>query len=101
MALDHYIDMLIEENGESLLVSWYLILSYAYYHLDASLVTDEYYDQLCHRLLTAKENGTIKHRHLHLCDKTALGAGTAFHLKKSDYPGMAVGAAEDLVKEHT
>jgi hypothetical protein len=101
MSLDQYVKKLIEENGDGLLVAWYLILSYAYYHMDTSLVTDEYYDSLCNDLLTAKENDTINHRHLHLCDMEALKAGTAFHLKKSDYPGMAVGSAEELVKEHT
>lgn len=100
MTLDAYVDKLIEENGNGLLVPWYLILSYAYYHLAVSLVTDEYYDKLCNDLLTAKENDIIKHRHLHLCDKEALKAGTAFHLKKSDYPGMVVSSAERLISEN-
>lgn len=93
---DFKVEALIETNP-NLLVSWYLILSYAYYILDESLVSDHLYDRICRDLREALETFEIDHRHMKLCDVGMLEAGTAYHLKKEDYPGMVVGSAEGFV----
>lgn len=98
MTLDGKVEPLISGNIH-LLVPWYLILSYAYYYLDVSLVSDELYDRLCKRLYAALSSFDIEHRHMGLCDLDALSAGTAYHLYSKDYPGMAVSCAEQFVRE--
>ena len=86
------------KKGPNMLVPWYLILSYAYYHLDETLVSDKMYDSICRSLIKALEAFDVDHRHMGLCDVDALKAGTAYHLKKVDYPGMAVSCAENFAK---
>ena len=95
MIHDRRIEELLEK-GPNMLVPWYLILSYAYYFLDASLASDGLYDRICKDLLAALDAFDIDHRHMGLCDMESLAAGTAFHLKKEDYPGMAVSCAENF-----
>lgn len=87
------------EKGPNMLVPWYLILSYAYYFLDVSLVSDGLYDRICKDLLASLEAFDVDHRHMALCDIEALEAGTAFHIKKTAYPGMAVSCAETFARE--
>jgi NAD-dependent DNA ligase len=79
-----------------MLVPWYLILSYAYYFLNVSLVSDGLYDRICKELLAAMDAFDVDHRHMSLCNMDALEAGTAFHLKKEDYPGITVSCAEQF-----
>ena len=98
MTLDEKVERLIAEN-KHLLVPWYLILSYAYYYRDVSLVSDELYDRICKNLLTALGSFDIEHRHMGLCDLSALEAGTAYHLYSKDYPSMAVSCADQFIKE--
>lgn len=86
------------KKGPNMLVPWYLILSYAYYFLDVSLVSDGFYDRICKRLLAALDAFEVDHRHMALCNMESLEAGTAFHLKKTEYPGMAVSCAETFAK---
>ena len=90
----------IQEHAElqilrtaNMLVPYYLIFSFAYYHLNESLVSDEFYDSICKQLLDEMEQFNVEHEHIHLIDPAALKAGTAFHLKFDDYPGRARGAA--------
>jgi len=98
MIHDRKVEELLKK-GPNMLVPWYLILSYAYYFLDVSLVSDGLYDRICKELLEALDAFDIDHRHMGLCDMEALSAGTAFHLKKKDYPGMAVSCAESFARE--
>lgn len=98
MTLDDKVERLVSKN-KCLLVPWYLILSYAYYYRDVSLVSDELYDRICKDLLAAINSSEIEHRHLRLCDTGALAAGTAYHLLKTDYPSMAVSCATQFIKE--
>lgn len=98
MTLDDMVERLVSEN-KHLLAPWYLILSYAYYFENVSLVSDELYDRLCRDLLTALSSFDIEHRHMGLCDLGALEAGTAYHLLKTDYPSMAVSCAKQFIKE--
>ena len=98
MTLDDKVEQLVSKN-KHLLVPWYLILSYAYYHRDVSLVSDELYDRICRDLLNALSSFDIEHRHMGLCDLDALVAGTAFQLPETDYPSMAVSCAKQFIKE--
>lgn len=98
MIQDRRVEELLRQ-GPNMLVPWYLILSYAYYFLDVSLVSDGLYDRICKDLLAALDAFDIDHRHMGLCDMGALAAGTAFHLKKQDYPGIVVSNAETFAKE--
>ncbi len=88
------------EGKPNLLVAWYLMASYGYYHMDKSIISDAMYDSICKRLLDGIHSFEIDHMHLHLCDDDALRAGTAFHLKKSDYPLMVIGATEHVIQEN-
>jgi hypothetical protein len=84
-------------NDNNLLVQWYLILSYAYYIEDESLVSDSEYDALCVRLLDKFDE--IEHHHKHLISKDDLEAGTGFALARRDYPSIVIGAAQHLKED--
>ena len=84
-------------NDNNLLVQWYLILSYAYYIEDESLVSDSEYDALCIRLLDKFDE--IEHHHKHLISKDDLEAGTGFTLARRDYPSIVIGAAQHLKED--
>ena len=96
-------DLAKDAIGEhvNLLVPWYLMASYLYYVDDTALVTDEFYDEICHRLLYALDNLEIDHPHMHLCDPVALRAGTAYHLKPSDYPLITQNTAFSILRKYT
>ncbi len=66
------------------LAIWYLLCSYAYYHLDTSLLSDETYDALCKELI--EQFPDVTHHHAKLIDLEALKAGTGFQMKISQYP---------------
>lgn len=66
------------------LVPLYLAASYLYYIHDRSLMPDAGYDRICQRL--AAEFDSVTHAHASLLDRRALEAGTAYHLRESDYP---------------
>ncbi len=56
----------------------YLEHSIRYYLLDAPVVPDTYFDGLCKTLLAGWE--LVTHRFKHMCDESALRAGTGFQL---------------------
>jgi hypothetical protein len=81
----------------SVAVAWWLMASYLYYHYDYSLLSDEYYDELCEYL---KVNySSLIHPHKHLIDSEALEAGTGFYLSEEQYPSMCKGAAIRLMDQ--
>jgi NAD-dependent DNA ligase len=82
--------------GPSMLVPWYLVTSYAYYHLNESLVSDEFYDKLCHDLLDAMDSLEVDHFNMDLVDTASLRAGTGFNLKEEDYPSRVRSVAENM-----
>ena len=94
--MDQSVKSAIRKNP-NMAVPWFLITSYTYYHLHSPLVHDNTYDYLCRFMLRRWRR--IKHRHKGLIEKQTLSAGTGFYLNADDYPGLAVGAAERLVKE--
>lgn len=84
-------------TNANMLVPWYLIASYAYYHKDAPLISDALYDEICKRL--DKEWDGIEHRHKGFVDRDSLSAGTAYTLAQKDYPLIAVNATNALGRE--
>lgn len=78
-------------------ISAYLIHSYLYYVMDAPVVDDAQYDQICVELLEKFDE--LKHPHKHLLDKEALRAGSGYHIATMDYPlivrNMAMNVRED------
>lgn len=57
----------------------YLILSYAYYKLNKSLVSDGQFDLLCKTLLDNFDS--FEHKYKHLVTKDDLEAGTGFAIQ--------------------
>jgi len=78
----------------NMLVPWYLMAAYTYYHLDESIITDAEFDRMAKELL--KDYDTIEHRHKHLISKEELKAGTLL-LPADQYPGITRGAAIHLL----
>lgn len=78
------------------LVSWYLVLSYAYYELDEVLVHDHVFDAICKELLKKIENFEIDHEHLHLVDPAMLEAGSGYGIK--NYPTRVQSVARGFLQ---
>lgn len=68
----------------TLLVPWYLLSSFLYYHLDESAMTDEAYDALCVRL--RQEWAWVKHRHKALVKPMYLAQTTGYAIPRRAYP---------------
>jgi hypothetical protein len=81
----------------NLIVPWFLMASYLYYHKNQSLFSDEYYDELSKELLSRWDQ--VEHRHKHLITKEHLIAGSLYNLKEDDYPKFCKSAALALAME--
>lgn len=79
------------------MAQWYLMLSYAYYKEDSSVVSDAFYDQLCKALWYRLSYDTDRnyHPHIHLVNPASLKAGTGYDI--GEYPTMVVHAAQNLI----
>ena len=76
-----------------LLVPWYLISCYAYYHLGTAILSDAFFDALA---MQFHENyDSLEHPHKHLIARDSILVSGAF-LK---YPTIAKFSAQGLVKE--
>lgn len=75
-------------------ISWFLLLSYHYYHKNESLVTDSFYDELSKFILDRW--GNIKHPHKNLITKENLKCGSLYNLKEEDYPIILKQPVENL-----
>jgi hypothetical protein len=84
-------------NSRNCLVPWYLMASYLYYVRDVSLLSDGYYDRICHELNDNFKQ--IKHWHKHLVDQKQLDAGTGFRLRFDQFPSRIISAANTLAHE--
>ena len=91
--MEAYLKGLVSSNI-NLAVPIYLLLSYGYYTLDESLVSDTYYDSLSKLLLDNYE--TINHRHKHLITLESLEAGTLYDLKRDSYPSIVASSYQHL-----
>lgn len=80
-------------------LAWWLILSYAYYECDHSLVEDWVYDALCARLLKEINDPELAdHQHAHLCDVDLLRAGSGYALR-GKYPLIVRNCAHRLIND--
>ena len=77
----------------NMLIPWYLMCSYAYYELDAPLVSDAMYDQMGKELL--HNWSEIEHYHKHLITTNMLEAGSYI----GDYPSIVIGAVSEVYKD--
>jgi hypothetical protein len=96
MNLDAKGRELIEFNPH-LIVPWFIMASYLYYHKNLSLFSDEYYDELSKELLSRWDQ--VEHRHKHLITKEHLIAGSLYTLKEEDYPEICKSAALSRARE--
>jgi NAD-dependent DNA ligase len=78
-----------------MLVPYYLMHSYIYYHLGDSIISDYEYDDMCVQLKEKWKD--IKHYHKNLVDVSALGAGTGYQIK---YNKRIEYAAKLLYEQH-
>jgi len=84
-------------SDPNLIVPWFLMASYLYYHKNLSLFSDEYYDELSKELLSRWDQ--VEHRHKHLITKENLIAGSLYTLKEEDYPEICKSAALSRARE--
>jgi len=78
-----------------MLIPWWLISSYAYYHLNISLITDYAFDFIGATI--KKKYNQITHRHKYLVDIRS--TQSAFYLAEQHYPMMVKGAATYLIEK--
>lgn len=72
----------------NMLVPWYLMAAYAYYVLDAPILSDAMFDTICRALDDLWDE--VEHRDKHWIDRDDLAAGTRM---STGYPSLAKGAA--------
>lgn len=87
----------VEKLNPKQMLQAYLMASYAYYICFRSVMRDEEFDRLCKLLLESWDS--FEHQHKHLVAPEDLKAGTAFKLRRQDYPLMVVCAAELWMSE--
>lgn len=85
----------IWRTNPNMLVPYYLMHSYIYYHLGDSIISDYEYDDMCVQLKEKWKD--IKHYHKNLVDISALGAGTGYQIK---YNKRIEYAAKLLYEQH-
>ena len=78
-------------------VAWFLMTSFAYYHYDISILTDEVFDKMCKYMLDNYE--LISHPHKYLVTKDMLGAGSGYNLTWSDYPQIVRVSTHRFINE--
>lgn len=79
------------KRSDNMLVPWYLMAAYAYYVLDAPILSDALFDTICRGLDDQWDE--IEHMHKSWIDRDDLAAGTRL---STAYPAMAMGAASAL-----
>lgn len=77
---------------------WYLMAGYAYEVLDAPILSDGAWDELC-KFVSANRPATLEHRHGHLIDDEALASATAGYLREDYLPSITKSAAVRLASE--
>lgn len=88
-------EAMVASMPANMLVPYYLMASYLYYHCDRSPMTDQAYDLCCQRL--DAEWFWIEHRHKDIIDPNSLAATTGYNLRRTDYPTIVVIAAHGLM----
>lgn len=92
--MEQKIQNLIDSNV-NLVVPWYLMLSYGYYILNETIVSDTFFDNLSKIFLN--NFNEIKHRHKALISEDDLKAGTLYYLRENDYPLLVRSAYNQVV----
>jgi hypothetical protein len=77
------------------LISWFMIASYAYYHLDTQVMSDYDFDFLAIRIKNSWES--IDHPHKSLIKKTNLDSSTGYDI---NYPTIVKGATVDFLNKN-
>lgn len=77
-------------QSRNMLIPYYLMCCYSYYVEDNPLVSDQFYDILCRRLL--EELHELKHLHKGFIKVDAVAAGTFL----GEYPEIVEGSVENL-----
>lgn len=80
----------------NLLVPYYLMSSYLYYHCDSGPMTDQAYDLCCKRL--EEEWFWIEHPHKHLVDFDSLASTTGYYLRPESLPRIVLLSAHTLMQ---
>jgi hypothetical protein len=93
--IDSYVRGCFKANKNTS-VSWFLICSYCYYIRHSALISDTMFDGMCKWMLDNYES--LEHVNLTMVDKGMLQAGTAFNLKREDYPMRVQVVGETLIK---
>ena len=84
----------VENMSPNMLVSWFMMASYAYYCLGKPVMEDLSFDYLVQRLKECYDE--VEHIHKKYISKEHLDAGTGYDIH---YPMMAKGATIHYLKE--
>ena len=81
-------------------VRQYLVHSFLYYQLDESLISDNYYDQICNEILDFKERVPDKYfvPYQDLVTESLAGNASGFSIRK--YPSEIISSALHLLYQH-
>ena len=93
--LDQRFYDLTREN-KNLLVPWFLMSCYAYYHRDVSILADATFDQICVQLERHWDDIRHYHKHLIITSGSSIKA-TAFQLRDDQYPQIVKAAMIRLI----
>ena len=85
----------IRSMSPNMLISWFMIGSYAYYDLDVNVMSDYDFDFLVQRI--KEEWGNIDHPHKNLIKSTNLDSGSGYDI---NFPMMVKGATIDYLKKN-
>lgn len=97
MPLDQIMRISIDTSNWSRALSCLLVAGYAYYIEDKAVMPDELFDEACKALKAHWKS--FDHQHKGLIKAADLAAGTLFHLKATDYPGIVRLSATTYIKD--
>jgi len=93
-VLDAYVANLLKRS-KNLAVSWWLMGSYAYYYLDETIISDEFFDYLT--VLIRENYSTIEHVNKDLITEERLSVGSAFDLRL--YPTRVMSCTQQILTQ--
>lgn len=77
---------------------WILMASYAYYHEDNPILSDECYDKMCKYALEHYGELSGEHTRRYITEE-ALRTGSLYHLTQDSYPYWSIRILNQLRKE--
>lgn len=93
-VLDAYVTSLLQRS-KNLAVSWWLMGSYAYYYLDETIISDEFFDYLT--VLIRENYDEIVHVNKDLITEDRLTCGSAFDLRI--YPTRVMSCTQQILTQ--